>query len=329
MGRGINLLINISVSPDGQKVAACNSSGKTVVWSTAGGEVLERLPGGKSRSADITFTDGNKVLVLSSDGKSLTLTDGAATLRSLELQTDPTEDEAPPPRVFTLAFTLSADGKVVAIRDSKDKLSFFDLPSLSPKRAAQAALPEHLSLATLSDDGKLLAAYKRDERSIVVLSTETGEQQNVLQLKDTEPYRLAFSHDAKRVAIGMKSDRLIVWHLSTSQQLDRAITGDPGTLVRSLAFSADTQTLAVGTMFGGIVLFDLASGRALVESLGGQRDVVQNLVFSPDGKQLVASYPDGGVVLWDINIDSWIGQARDIANRGLSDGEYQQYVSNP
>ena len=57
------------------------------------------------------------------------------------------------------------------------------------------------------------------------------------------------------------------------------------------------------------------------------------LAFRPDGKTLIAAqFNDvnfnNSVALWDLSFESWLGRARRIVGRNLTDDEWQRYVGS-
>jgi WD40 repeat protein len=53
---------------------------------------------------------------------------------------------------------------------------------------------------------------------------------------------------------------------------------------------------------------------------------VTSVAFSPDGKMLATGSGDGTVVIWDIELASWRDRACQIANRNLTQDEWQGYI---
>jgi WD40 repeat protein len=57
----------------------------------------------------------------------------------------------------------------------------------------------------------------------------------------------------------------------------------------------------------------------------GLTNLVESVDFSPDGEFLVSNSADNTVRLWDIELQSWIAVACNIANRNLSNGEGSRF----
>ena len=109
--------------------------------------------------------------------------------------------------------------------------------------------------------------------------------------------------------------------------------------VSSLAFSPDGDTLAASYSVsgqgvrskGGVVLWDARRGvRLQAEPLTVAEGRVSSMAFSPDGMTVAAIYYDDrvggtGVVFWDVDLDSWMRRAGQIANRNLSLKEWRRF----
>jgi WD40 repeat protein len=100
--------------------------------------------------------------------------------------------------------------------------------------------------------------------------------------------------------------------------------------VISVAFSPDGQILASS---GGqddktIILWDVTTHQPLGPPLTGHTDEVADVAFSPDGQTLASASEDKTVILWDMSLASWQARACRIANRNLSQDEWQQFFGD-
>ena len=103
---------------------------------------------------------------------------------------------------------------------------------------------------------------------------------------------LAFSPDGVLLAVG--SNKRI--RMMGSQKQTRLKEVPHGST--ALVFSPDNTMLITGLRFGGIELWDLATGDKLT-TLDGHTEQVETLKFSPDGKTLVSTGHDGTILVWD------------------------------
>ncbi|UCC62385.1 MAG: WD40 repeat domain-containing protein, partial [Anaerolineae bacterium] len=98
--------------------------------------------------------------------------------------------------------------------------------------------------------------------------------------------------------------------------------------VWSVTFSPDSSAnlLASGSADGTVILWDTASRRMIGQPLRGHDASVNNVAFSSDGKCLASASDDRTIVVWDVDPASWREQACRIANRPLTEDEWQQYL---
>jgi WD40 repeat protein len=94
------------------------------------------------------------------------------------------------------------------------------------------------------------------------------------------PRGLAFSRDARRLAVGAADGRVIVLSPRRAELLHEARLGDS---VTTLAFTPAGDELAVASFDGAAHLFD-GAGRALPPLPGGGRGWVEHLAWSPSGQ---------------------------------------------
>jgi len=314
--------VSVALSPDGKRVAAANSSGTLVEWDAASRRPLGQPSKGNGKWTAIAYTPDNVLRRISSDYKVVTVQEGAS-IRTFELPFEGAGNGAAEEGFLRLA--ASPDGNVLAAQAPDGTISFWDVRTLK-RREKSVNAPRALASLTLSEDGGRLAAYDRLEKTVVLWGTGTAERQGSVPLGESDLGGMAFSFDGKRLAVGTKDDRILVWNASDNSQQQWFLTGDKKTSARSLGFSRDGTTLVIGTLTGQINFLDLAGGPLLTTSPLITQDTVHDVAFDAGGKRLVSAVYSGQVVLWDLDVDSWLGRALRKANRELTPDERKQYL---
>jgi WD40 repeat protein len=237
--------------------------------------------------------------------------------------------------VFTVAF--SPDGRFAASGCFDGTIIFWDPATGQPlsEPLTDIAPPEGTSMRSndvwsiaFSPDGRLLASG-RGGGDILLWDVET-------QQPDGEPLAghsdtvmsLAFSPDG-RILASSGGDRLIrLWDVESRQLIGQPLTGHTEA-VFSVSFSPDGRLLASGSWDGTIRFWDVQTGQAVGDAITvGQDFFVNTVAFSPDGQMLASTASDGSVILWDLTKDTWISRACSIANRNLTQMEWEHFLGD-
>ncbi|TEU11392.1 MAG: hypothetical protein E3J21_23775, partial [Anaerolineales bacterium] len=133
------------------------------------------------------------------------------------------------------------------------------------------------------------------------------------------------SPDGKTLASGSADQTIILWNVLTGQSTSQPLTGHTN-WVLSVAFSPDGKTLASGSADQTIILWDVAARQQLGQPLTGHTSWVLSVAFSSDGKTLASGSADSTIILWDVSFESWQARACRIANRNLTEAEWNQFI---
>lgn len=166
---------------------------------------------------------------------------------------------------------------------------------------ARAGAPRPLAL---SQDARLAATSDRDvtrgTTTLTIIDVESGRTLQALTASKVAGLEyLAFSPDSRLLAWAtMWVDAGIdLWDIA-SGRIVRTLSGYPG---YALAFSGDGRLLASGSA-DGFRVWDVSTGRKLLDLPGPHTHPSQSVAFSPDGRLLVTS---GGEVTsdrWELRV---------------------------
>jgi WD40 repeat protein len=259
------------------------SADGTVRWWYGDGSVEGVLSG---------FAPGVQALAAAGDGRLLV----ATTQRKLEAWRLP--KRARPPDSIGLPsahawwpggglVTGYRDGHIRRVDPQTGEVRELEARHTAPVRAvARTFGPEAadaVRFVSAGEDGRVLA--QRWNGSVETLDSFPGAR--VLALATSRTGALA--------AWAADEGSRVVWNL----ELNKEVSREKDTLVRSLAFSRDGRTLAVGREDKHVALLDAQTGKEqrVLDPIDGS---VTALAFSDDGALLAAGSSDGRITLWDV-----------------------------
>ena len=238
-----------------------------------------------------------------------------------------------PLKIRSFEVALSPDGKRLAVADSHDgTIQLWDADSgtkLGDALPQPGNLPDKkqpVSIATLvfSPDGTHLAAAGDD--GVIHVWDVSSRSLASKPLKASGVQRMMFSPDANRLAAASEDGTIRLWNDVYSPKLHgETLQGHEP--VGRLAFSPDGNLLALGSAWGSIQLFDTNTYSPLGEPLKGHQGEITGLAF-PNDTTLISASDDGRVWQWDIDPESWARKLCSIANRNLSQDEWNKYMKD-
>nr|WP_169730382.1 pentapeptide repeat-containing protein [Amycolatopsis alba] len=108
---------------------------------------------------------------------------------------------------------------------------------------------------------------------------------------------VVFSPDGARLAAASSDGTVLIWDVSTGENLHTLTAGDG--LLRGVVFSPDGARLAAAGTDGTVLIWDVSTGENL-HTLTAHAGPVHDVVFSPDGRRLAAAGRHAARI-WDVS----------------------------
>ncbi|MGH8904827.1 MAG: WD40 repeat domain-containing protein, partial [Egibacteraceae bacterium] len=96
--------------------------------------------------------------------------------------------------------------------------------------------------------------------------------------------------------------------------------------VYGVAFNPDGTRIATASDDQTVRLWDTATGAPAGQPLTGHTDWVRGVAFNPDGTRIATASDDQTVRLWPATLEGWIRHACTLAERNLTQGEWNEFV---
>ena len=307
---------NLQLSPDGQRLGAYAWNNVLTVWNLATEEHL------------VTFTNVTSFSGFTADGELLIGREGDL-MEICQAETGVLKQRFPAAGGVA---ALAAKAQIVATIDADDMLRILNLTnglvSFSVTNFSVRKWDYGLGYpVALSADGTTLAVVERNQNplqpDVAIWLWDLTSQKEPRCLSATRQIRsLAFSPGGEVLAVGDGDGKLLLWKLASPDSPTWFEAHEAPIL--SLAFSPDGQTLATGSSDKTCIrLWSVAQGTPIFKTISGQVGDVWSL--ATDGRQLISGTRDGRIRIWNLDQD----EAGEIVEKHLYAHEYGNFIFSP
>ncbi len=285
------LVVSVMFSPDGCTLASCGFDETIRLWDLSrwDGErpVVPVVLPHAAVVLKMAFTRDGSTLAAVGDRKLTIWSRGPEFVRTAELLGETYH-----------AAAFSPDGRTLALGAEDGTIRLLDVPS-ARERAILRGHARTVRTLAFSPDGKRLASGSQEGRALL-WDISTGMPSRVLVNRPSGVIRsVVFSPDGRTVVVGEQGEKdSAIFLLDPETGAERSRLSAHSWGVNDVAFSPDGLTLASANMDRSIKVWDLVTGREMVNVKEGFW--VRSVTYSPDGRWLAYSGGDEIVRLLDL-----------------------------
>ena len=277
----------LAFSPDGTVLASGAHDGSIVLWATATGQPIgSPLLGHRSEIFGLAFSPDGSILASGSEDRTVILWDvktGVAMGPPLAgHQGWPLGNDS-----WGLSVAFSPDGKTLASAAKDRSVMLWDVDSRRPAGDPLKGHREPPMAVAFSADGRSLLSLGRDNVALRWATDPLSVLGRPLEGAPEGYSSIAFSPNGRILAATSGDNKVTLWDPERGQPIRAPLRGQSNTIL-SLAFTADGGKL-LSAAKDRVIAWEVSSGTAKAEKLGGTDDDVSRVAFSPDGNSTVWS----------------------------------------
>jgi WD40 repeat protein len=290
-------VLAIAYSPDGQILAASDSSGEIRLWDVRDGQSLLTCSG---------HTNWVRAIKFSPDGQYLASTSDDHTLKIWDLQEGiclQTIGEG----IHSLGFSFSPDGRYLASGSTSNIIYYWDLQTGTCVREFVGHQDWSIDVKFHPQGDQLISGSA--DRTVRIWDIYSGQCRLILNGHKNWVTTIDCSYDGQKILSGSLDGTLRLWDFPdlptapttlTESQICRLVATGHGDEIWSAAFSPDGQHFASAGV-GGLLRVWRTSDGACRHNLAGHSKRLWSLAFHPDGRYLASGGEDQTIRLWQVD----------------------------
>ncbi|MBW7881330.1 MAG: PQQ-binding-like beta-propeller repeat protein [Caldilineaceae bacterium] len=320
------------------RVVAVNPDGRTMVTAGFDGRIVLRNAENGARVADYPKEHERPIIqgVFSPDGRILATADAGGKLLLWDAATRQLRfPSLVGHKTVIIGLAFSPNGRYLASGDFDGYVIVWDTETGEMVRAPTLTHNGWALSLAFSPDGTLLASGGTDS-SIAFWNVAGLESAHDQELQEqgkrlsTSPGNwvtsLLFTHDGQLLYSGGGDHTIRRWDVERRVAVGQAIAGHTGQ-VWSLQFyppHGEKTLISLGSD-GNILFWDLATDAPLAPLIPTEKES-EVMAVSPDGRFAYLGSFDTTALMWQLDIRPWRDLVCDMANRNLTDEEWERYV---
>lgn len=288
-----DVVVNISFSPDGSKIASASWDKTVKIWSKSG-EKIHTLQGHEDSLWNVIFSPDSQQIVSSSRDNTVKVWN----LAGQELQTLRGHDD------WVVGMSFSPDGKTLATGSWDNTIKLWRKDSngrfeSSPYKTFRGHKSGIFSVIWSPDGQQIVSAGR--ENTIKIWSKE-GEELQTLSGHKNWIFCLSFSPDGQQLASASRDGTVKLWRKDSNgnfASLPYKTLQSHKAAVFGVSFSPDGSKIATASWDKTVKLWN-KDGQEIL-TLEGHQDAVWSAVWSPDSQTLATASEDTMVKIWNFN----------------------------